>query len=535
MRYAHPHASLAGLEEDRRGRLPKGRRQWTGSLGQRARASRGLPQAVVKISSYSHSAGAVWDRVNYVGRDGELEVETATGETLDQVQLAQRVEGWSAETGDRTRRQLSMNMVVSFPQGVDPEQATEAARQFFQEAFADNHDYVFAGHTDANNFHVHVVVQSAGHDGKQLRIRRDELQDLRMLYAEKAAEQGIELDASPRWARGLEAERQKGLGIEGIERRGETPVLRGTGQEAEIWTPEKELSGARRLSPGRRTELEALVEVRRDRDLESPGVTPLEYARAAEHVAGTVRGLENTRERVEGMKAAVALASFGWQLTSSLRSSPNVNEKEAEAARAIIAGVDTSINAHIRGLGEGAAQHDAITARRGLADQLGEYRQGQEKQAGQEKAAGRESDGAALEARGQREPRPTAAAQALAYARSAAGVAGQIQKLETDPDRVAAVKGAVSLARFGWELAEKAGGREAEQEQTRGIIDRAERALRFAINRIEDPQAKREAIQARERLYLDGVQEYREAKREAKRELGLEKGLEKGAELEPEV
>ena len=235
------------------------------------------------------------------------------------------------------------------------------------------------------------------------------------------------------------------------------------------------------------------------------------------------------------MKAAVELASFGWQLTSSLRSSPNFNAKEAAAARAIIDRVDTSINAHIRGLGAGAAQHEAITARRGLSDKLWEYRQGQEKQAGLEKAAGLESEGAELESRGQPEPRPAAAAQALAYARSAAGVAGQIHTLETDPDRVAAVKGAVSLARFGWQLAEKAGGLEAEQEKTRGIIDRAERALRFGINRIEDPQAKREAIQARQTLYNEGVQEYGEAKREAKRELELEKGLEKGAGIEPEV
>ena len=79
------------------------------------------------------------------------------------------------------------------------------------------------------------------------------------------------------------------------------------------------------------------------------------------------------------------------------------------------------------------------------------------RQAAEEKAAGLESEGAALGAREQAAPRPTAADQALEYARSAAGVAGQIQTLETDSDRVAAVKGAVSLARFGWELAEKAG------------------------------------------------------------------------------
>ena len=276
VRYAHQHDSLAGLEEDRRGRLPKGGRKWTGSLGQRARASRGLPQAVVKISSYSHSAGAVWDRVNYVGRDGELEVEAPTGETLTQAELEERVEGWSAETGDRAGRQLSMNMVVSFPAGMDEAKATEAARQFFQEAFAENHDYVFAPHTDAKQFHVHVVVQSAGHDGKQLRIRRDDIQDLRLLLAEKAHEQGIELDASPRWARGLDAERQVGPEIEGITRRGATPAL----GQGESWSPERELAGAGRLSPDRRTQLEALVAVRRDRD----------PATARRHAAGVCAG-----------------------------------------------------------------------------------------------------------------------------------------------------------------------------------------------------------------------------------------------------
>ena len=43
-------------------------------------------------------------------------------------------------------------------------------------------------------------------DGQQLRITKDDIQDLQTLLAEKAHEQGIELDASPRWARGLEGE-----------------------------------------------------------------------------------------------------------------------------------------------------------------------------------------------------------------------------------------------------------------------------------------------------------------------------------------
>ena len=541
MRYAHQQDSLAGLEKDQRGSLPKsgrrgagagrGGRKWTGSLSQRARASRGLPQAVVKISSYSHSAGAVWDRVNYVGRDGELAVETANGETLDQVQLEQMVEDWSEETEKRTRRQLSMSAVVSFPKGVDEEKATEAARQFFQEAFAENHDYVFAPHTDAKQFHVHVVVQSAGHDGKQLRIRRDDIQDLRLLLAEKAHEQGIELDASPRWARGLDSERRPGPEIEGIKQRGETPVL----GQGEIWTPERELAGAGRVSPDRQTQLEALVAVRRDRDPETAGVTPLEYARAAESAAGTIGRGENNSEKVETIKAAVSLAQLGWQIAYQSRD----KAEDIAAARATIDRAERGINSQIRGLGEGWAQQEAIKTLRPLSNKLSDYRREQREQAGQEKPAAqertggqeRQGPGRGKEPEGRRESAPAAGAcQALEYARSAAGLAGSISKLTDDRHRVVAVKGAVSLARFGWDLAQKDNGSKEDREQARGIIDRAERALRFAINRIEDPQAKREAIQSRQTLYTDGVKEYRAENRETERQRRQEAEREEGPE-----
>ena len=107
----------------------------------------------------------------------------------------------------------------------------------------------------------------------------------------------------------------------------------------------------------------------------------------------------------------------------------------------------------------------------------------------------------------------------------------QLPTLATDHDRVAAVKGVVSLARFGWELAGKEQGAAEERDHAREIIDKTERVLRHAINEIADPQAQREAIQARQRLYKAGVQEYRaerveaelQRRREAERDEGLER------------
>ena len=359
MRYTDDD-TLLGLEHAQKGRQP---RRWTGSLPQRVRASRRLPQAVFKISSYSRSGGAVWDRVQYISREGELEVEDPNGEQVaDLVELEQMVDDWEAGKGTRAKR-LAMSAVVSFPAGVDQEKATEAARQFFREAFADNHSYVFAPHADTDQFHVHLLLETRGHDGQQLRLDRDDLQDLRELLAEKAREQGIELDASPRWARGEEREPQRPRAVEGIERRGGTPA----------WTAEREL--------------------------------------------------------------------------------------EPEAAEAL------------------AAQRD----QRQRAADAGDC-------------------------------------QALEYARAAAVVAGHISHLEDDRQKVAAVKAAVSLGRFGWDLAEDSPAPAEDIEQAREIIDTAERAVRDSIGRIEDKEAKREAIQARQSLYNAGVKEYRAEKREQERQ-----------------
>ena len=98
-----------------------------------------------------------------------------------------------------------MRAAVSFPKGVDAEQATAAARAFFREAFADNHEYVFAADNTGAHFQVHIMVQAVGYDGKKMRIGRKDIQDLRMMFAEQAEESagcscgeaGSLLDAGP--------------------------------------------------------------------------------------------------------------------------------------------------------------------------------------------------------------------------------------------------------------------------------------------------------------------------------------------------
>ena len=432
---------------------------------------------MLKISSYSHNSGAVWDRVNYVARDGELEVEAPDGEKLDQVALEQMVADWSAGEGEENRSVIAMSAMVSFSAGVDKEQATETARQFFGEAFGKNHDYVFAAHEDIKNFHVHVVVRAAGENGEQLRITKADIQELRELFAEKAHEQGIELDASPRWARGLEAE-------ERLSRGAEARILRSVEQEPHleknVFTKEEqdiEQSGPGSIGgPAARKAL-AEERARRRRPPEAGEYQALEYGRAAAALAAQIPQLEKTTDKIAAVKGAVQLASFGLQLTNHAVDKP----QDIAETRAVMVSVDKAINSQIRGLEEGAAQKEAITARRGLAQQLSEYRKAEEEQEAQRIAAAveeakglRATRGRSREERGletpeaaaalaeeRRSPRnPNAAASpALEYAQASGQLAAQVGELENDEKKVAAIKGAVELGGQAWELAERGAGK----------------------------------------------------------------------------
>ena len=326
------------------------------------------PKAVFKISSYSHSGGAMWDRATYIARDGEVAVEGPHGELFESLsEVEQFVAEWSTDTEDHQHRRLAMSAVVSFPAGVDHEKATEASRQFFRAAFAENHEYLFAPHEDAKHFHVHVLVQTAGHDDKQLRINPAQLQELRELLAEKAAEQGIELDASPRKARGLDAERGPSREVEGIQRRGAEP------------------SQARQAALKSDTAREALAAEQAEAAADpGAGHSPaLEYARAAAKLAISLTELEGDKKKVDTIQAAAALGAVGLEVARPGRETP----EQIEEAREIIWRTQRVIHENIQGIEGGEAKRAAIQANRSLSRDLTEYRHERQQRAAQERQA----------------------------------------------------------------------------------------------------------------------------------------------------
>ncbi len=300
------YEELAGvLDEERRGRRgpglgesgsgKRGGRAWRGGLADRLRVARKLPQAVVKISSHNSGKPQVRARLHYVSREGALAIETDEGITLDGLEEVDRlVDDWAADFGSRVNSRDTMSLVISLPAGTDADKAIDAAREFFTETFAENHEYAFAGHDDTDNFHIHLVVKARGRDGKPMRATRRDPQLWRQAFAEKAREQGIELDASPRWARGR-GRRTPPTAVFEIRRRGETPQV---DKEAA-----KEAVARARDPKDRPSESERAIRSINTRER-------VAFAKEAAAVAKEAKWIEDDGRRLAALEIASELASF---------------------------------------------------------------------------------------------------------------------------------------------------------------------------------------------------------------------------------
>lgn len=172
-----------------------------------------------------------------------------------------------------------------------------------------------------------------------MRLDRDDIQDLRLLLAEKAREQEIEPNSSPRWARGEEKEPQRPRAVEGLERR----------DRAVSWEPARERGAA---DTGRQAAVSALAEERaksRDSAGHERPCQALEYARAATLTA-QIPKLENN----------------SWRGAGHPRAYPG----------------------HRNGSGEEKGHRGQMP----LHPQLKEYRQEQREKAAQERAAAEENE-----------------------------------------------------------------------------------------------------------------------------------------------
>ena len=169
-----------------------------------ARIVRKAPEVVVKVTGRQRGGSHVSAHLDYIGRKGDVEIETRDGEILTTKEdIAERAAEWSDSLNWRSRpTESSVSRIFSMPDGTDPDKVLGAVRALAHAELSDNHDYVLALHTDTPRPHVHLTVQAEGLDRTRFNPRPVQLNRFRERFARELRARGVAAEATPRRARG---------------------------------------------------------------------------------------------------------------------------------------------------------------------------------------------------------------------------------------------------------------------------------------------------------------------------------------------
>lgn len=188
---------------------------------------RKAPEVMVKISGGGKDMRSIKAHMDYISRNGAVELEDEQGRVHQGKEDVRAVRddwrGGGIPYEDGTKRE-AFNIVLSMPPGTNRQAVKDAARLFAAELFG-NHQYVFAAHDDEKHPHVHLAVKAVDLDGVRLNPRKADLQNWRETFAEKLRAQGIDANATPRKARGIVRKAEKQAVVH-IEQRGKTPRVK---------------------------------------------------------------------------------------------------------------------------------------------------------------------------------------------------------------------------------------------------------------------------------------------------------------------
>jgi hypothetical protein len=228
------------------------------------RTVRRTPEAVVKVlPRASNDLKAVGNHLDYIGRKGDLELETDEGERLSGRIRKNVLDDWDLDIDD-VRRQATLvatkrrqppklvhKLLFSMPPGTPANKVLGAVRNFAREEFWGQHRYGFVLHIDEPHPHVHLMLKAVSEEGVRLNIKKATLRHWRSEFARNLRLLGVEANATERAVRGETRKAMK----DGVYR----PGLRGdsTYVRARTDAVATELGkGNARVQSGKRTLLE---------------------------------------------------------------------------------------------------------------------------------------------------------------------------------------------------------------------------------------------------------------------------------------
>ena len=197
-----------------------------------------VPEAVVKVlPRNSNDLKAVSKHIDYIGRRGDLELESDDGERLRGRVGPALLDDWDLDIDD-VRRQGSLvaaskrsppkiihKLMFSMPPGTPPQKVLIAVRNFAREEFYGTHRYAMVLHTNEPHPHVHLVLKAVSEQGVRLNIRKATLRHWRSQFARHLRGLGVAANATERAVRG-ESRSAKKDGIYRASLRAESSFMR---------------------------------------------------------------------------------------------------------------------------------------------------------------------------------------------------------------------------------------------------------------------------------------------------------------------
>lgn len=175
------------------------------TVAEQLRIAAGFQQAIVKVTSYGKGAKSIFKHLAYISRAFGLPLEDANQSRIQSREEAwDLLDSWRAMYFDgRKNARDSVHLVFSAPPATCRATFKQVTREFLNEEYGEEHDYLFVQHDDTAHPHLHAVICLRAMSGEKLDPRKQYLHALRKRFAGKCREHGILLDASRRFERAI--------------------------------------------------------------------------------------------------------------------------------------------------------------------------------------------------------------------------------------------------------------------------------------------------------------------------------------------
>lgn len=163
---------------------------------------RKAPEVMVKITGSSDGLASVKHHLEYISRNGDVELQNENGESILGAAGVRdlREQLKASQIPNESNKREFLHVIFSMPKETPEKAMREAVAEFCKEEFS-NRRYVMAFHDDTDHKHVHVCVGTRDvdrADEPRLSPRKNDLFRWRQGFADKLRENGIDAAASER-------------------------------------------------------------------------------------------------------------------------------------------------------------------------------------------------------------------------------------------------------------------------------------------------------------------------------------------------